>query len=152
MNLGVSRLWSAKALAYNSRMATRATEAPEAQGHEDAGHPWSPAPTSPPWAVVVPEVDPNELRASALRQARRLVEFYRITADELVGSTPATAVAPADVVEASTAAVRPVKYRHPVTGDTWDGVGAHPQWMRQALLQDGYRVAELLAVPDADTV
>ena len=80
------------------------------------------------------------------------MEFYRITADELVGSTPANRVAPADLDEPSTAADRPVKYRHPVTGDTWDGVGAHPQWMRQALLQDGYRVADLLAVPDADTV
>ena len=27
--------------------------------------------------------------------------------------------------------------------ETWDGLGAHPEWMRQALLKDGYRVAEL---------
>ena len=40
-----------------------------------------------------------------------------------------------------------IKYRHPVTGETWDGEGPHPQWMRQALLHDGYRVDELRTAP-----
>ena len=93
-----------------------------------------------------PDIDPAELRASALRQARRLVEFYRITAEEL-SDTPSPAestVQPEEAAQSCTQPARPVKYRHPVTGDTWDGVGPHPDWMRQALLKDGYRVAELL--------
>lgn len=89
-------------------------------------------------------VDTEELRASALRQARRLVEFYRITPQELLDSgdlpgSPAT--------QESVQPNLPVKYRHPVTGETWDGVGLHPQWMRQALLHDGYRVEELRVNP-----
>lgn len=85
-----------------------------------------------------PEVDAQALRASALRQARRLVEFYRITPEELTEA----ASAPRDT-EGTPVQERPVKFRHPVTGDTWDGVGTHPQWMRQALLKDGFRVDEL---------
>lgn len=85
--------------------------------------------------------DPESLRASALRQARWLVEFYRITPQELQ-APPLPASAAAAVAEAPPAPL-PVKYRHPVTGETWDGVGAHPPWMRKALLQDGYRVVEL---------
>ena len=96
-----------------------------------------------------PDVDPSELRASALRQARRLVEFYRITAEELTDERdPCNSSEPAPgASESSVAQTRPVKYRHPLTGDTWDGVGPHPAWMRQALLKDGYRVAELLVEP-----
>lgn len=84
-----------------------------------------------------PEVDLEALRASALRQARRLVDFYRITTEELEQAAGSGAKIEAAVVPA------PVKYRHPVTGETWDGQGTHPQWMRQALLSDGYRVADL---------
>jgi DNA-binding protein H-NS len=96
-----------------------------------------------------PEVDPSELRASALRQARRLVEFYCITPEELTDerdmcNSPESA---RGASESSVALTRAVKYRHPVTGETWDGVGPHPDWMRQALLKDGYRVAELLVEP-----
>ncbi len=36
-----------------------------------------------------------------------------------------------------------VKYRHPVSGETWDGEGLQPEWLRHALLKEGYRVAEL---------
>jgi DNA-binding protein H-NS len=36
-----------------------------------------------------------------------------------------------------------VKYRHPVTGDTWNGLGSHPQWLRDALLKEGYTVEQL---------
>ena len=89
------------------------------------------------WAPLA-EVDLHALRASALRQARRLVEFYRITPEELTGTARVEADRSVALVQE-----RPVKFRHPVTGDTWDGVGPHPEWMRQALLKDGYRVDEL---------
>ncbi|MEY2730149.1 MAG: hypothetical protein RL584_1275 [Pseudomonadota bacterium] len=91
-----------------------------------------------------PAVDAQALRASALRQARRLVEFYRITPAELCAErAPATG---ADL-PATPSEVPLIKYRHPVTGETWDGEGPHPQWMRQALLHDGYRVDELRTAP-----
>ena len=40
---------------------------------------------------------------------------------------------------------RPVsaKYRHPPTGETWDGKGAQPDWLRKALLREGFTVDEL---------
>ena len=91
-----------------------------------------------------PAVEWHARRASARRQARRLVEFYRITPAELCAErAPATgADLPATPSEAPL-----IKYRHPVTGETWDGEGPHPQWMRQALLHDGYRVHELRTAP-----
>ncbi len=89
--------------------------------------------------VVREPVSPHALRASALRQARWLMAFYGITPEELVARVPAQMAA----VDSGVPRALPVKYRHPVTGDTWDGEGSHPQWLRRALLQDGYRVAEL---------
>ena len=32
---------------------------------------------------------------------------------------------------------------HPKTGESWDGHGTHPDWLRRALLKEGYTVAEL---------
>lgn len=34
-------------------------------------------------------------------------------------------------------------YRHPITGETWDGVGRQPGWLKRALLAEGYRPQEL---------
>lgn len=34
-------------------------------------------------------------------------------------------------------------YQHPRTGDHWDGQGEQPEWLRNALLREGYRPAEL---------
>lgn len=34
-------------------------------------------------------------------------------------------------------------YRHPITGETWDGVGHQPGWLKRALLEEGYRPQEL---------
>ncbi len=36
-----------------------------------------------------------------------------------------------------------IKYQHPLTGDTWDGEGLQPDWLRQALLKDGYLLDEV---------
>jgi DNA-binding protein H-NS len=96
-------------------------------------------------ATEAPPLDAQALRASVLRQARWLVDFYRIAPDELLASAPQSALVPQQ-----SPAPLPIKYRHPVTGESWDGVGAHPQWMRQALLQDGYRVEELRVTPNAE--
>jgi DNA-binding protein H-NS len=77
-------------------------------------------------------------RAAVIRRIRTLVEFWAITPEEL--SLPMEAL-PAP--PAPPPADAPVKYRHPVTGDTWNGVGSHPQWLRNALLKEGYTVEQL---------
>ncbi|UUX94179.1 H-NS histone family protein [Aquabacterium sp. J223] len=74
-------------------------------------------------------------RRVALHTIRSLVEFWRIQPHELEGELPTPPRAEP--------VLRPVKYRHPVTAETWDGDGAQPDWLRRALLQEGYTVAEL---------
>lgn len=79
-------------------------------------------------------------RERALHVARQLVEFWRIEPRELTGRQPSPARPDATPA---------VKYRHPVTGESWNGMGAQPEWLRRALGKEGYRVAELRA--DAST-
>ena len=76
-------------------------------------------------------------RAAVIHRIRTLVEFWGITPEELDGELPEMPV----VIEAPRPAI--VKYRHPETGDTWDGVGPHPQWLRDALLKEGFTVEQL---------
>ena len=38
---------------------------------------------------------------------------------------------------------RTVRYRHPVSGCTWDGQGHQPQWLRDALLHEGWLLIDL---------
>lgn len=74
---------------------------------------------------------------AVLRSVRKLVAFWQITADELSGIPEPVKV----VVE-----VRPPagpKYRHPRSGETWDGEGPQPAWLREALTRQGYTVEEL---------
>ena len=67
---------------------------------------------------------------------RQLVEFWNISPQELRGPLPpAPAPAPQGPL--------PIRYRHPVGGETWDGQGEHPTWLREALLKQGYTVDEL---------
>ena len=75
-------------------------------------------------------------KLAALRTVRKLVEFWNITPQELRGPMPpAPPLAPAGSL--------PIRYRHPVSGETWDGQGEHPAWLRDALLKQGYTVDEL---------
>jgi DNA-binding protein H-NS len=82
-----------------------------------------------------------ESKARSLTQAQRaalsriegLMEYWRISAEEIRG-------APTDIAPPR----RPkIKYQHPKTGETWDGEGPHPDWLRHALLKEGYMVSEL---------
>ena len=75
-------------------------------------------------------------KLAALRTVRKLVEFWNITPQELHGPVPAPAPPPP-------AGTLPIRYRHPVSGETWDGQGEHPAWLRDALLKQGYTVEEL---------
>lgn len=71
-------------------------------------------------------------RAIALHQIQQLVEFWCIELHELEG--------PWNLPKPS----RPsIKYQHPLTGETWDGEGPQPGWLRQALLKDGYLLDEV---------
>jgi DNA-binding protein H-NS len=80
-------------------------------------------------------------RAAVIHRIRSLVEFWAITPEELEGELPAEPV----VLEAPPPAA--VKYRHPQSGETWDGIGPHPQWLRDALLKEGFTVDQLKPAP-----
>jgi DNA-binding protein H-NS len=81
-------------------------------------------------------------RAAVIHRIRTLVEYWGITPEELEQATPYVAAA-AECLPSGT-----VKYRHPRSGDTWDGHGAHPQWLRDALLKEGFTVDELRPATD----
>lgn len=77
-------------------------------------------------------------RAAVIHRIRMLVEFWNITPEELAQDGPLPPPLPELPPQPAV-----VKYRHPVSGDTWDGVGPHPQWLRDALLKEGFTVEQL---------
>lgn len=81
---------------------------------------------------------------AVLRSVRKLVAFWQITADELSGIPE-----PVKVVEEEKPPAGP-KYRHPRSGETWDGEGSQPDWLREALTRQGYTVEEL-RLPNKET-
>lgn len=81
---------------------------------------------------------------AVLRSVRKLVAFWQITADELSGIPE-----PEKVVEEVKPPAGP-KYRHPRSGETWDGEGSQPDWLRDALTRQGYTVEELRLPHGAD--
>ena len=80
---------------------------------------------------------------AVVRSVRKLIDFWQITPRELgASSRPArTLAAPAPVEQ------KAAKYRHPRSGETWDGDGSQPDWLRLALTKEGYTVEELRVVP-----
>ncbi|OGA84666.1 MAG: hypothetical protein A2711_02770 [Burkholderiales bacterium RIFCSPHIGHO2_01_FULL_63_240] len=81
---------------------------------------------------------------AVLRSVRKLVDFWQIEAHELGGIVPPVATPLPTVVEAA----RP-SYRHPISGETWQGEGSQPEWLKVALTREGYTVEELrLSVSD----
>ncbi len=95
-----------------------------------------------------PDIDTSEEplsareRAAVIHRIRMLVEFWGITPEELEQDAPVVHILPAEPPRAF------VKYRHPESGATWDGHGAHPQWLRDALLKEGFTVDQLKPAPD----
>lgn len=75
-------------------------------------------------------------RAAVLARISALIEYWGFTDEELSASIESLGLA-------SIKPAKPVKYRHPVSGETWDGDGPHPEWLRDALLKEGLRVDEL---------
>ncbi len=90
-------------------------------------------------AISYIEVKTPEQEA-ALRAIRKLIDFWQIEPEELVGGEVPVKFVPVEL---------PPKYRHPVSGDTWDGQGSQPQWLREALTKQGYTVEELRHTPPA---
>ena len=80
---------------------------------------------------------------AVIRLIRKLLDFWKIVPDELEFERE---FVPQPVIKAPLGP----KYRHPVSHETWDGHGAQPPWLRQALTRQGYTVEELrvLAGPD----
>ncbi len=81
-------------------------------------------------------------RIAAIRKIRKLMDFWRISPAELRGR-PAPQLQPARAAE--------VRYRHPITQEVWDGQGVQPQWLRDALIKQGYTVDELRPVDVSPT-
>jgi len=76
---------------------------------------------------------------AVVRAVRKLIDFWQISPRELGGlrASRAHSPTPAPVVDKSP------KYRHPRSGETWDGEGSQPPWLREALTRQGYTVEEL---------
>jgi DNA-binding protein H-NS len=68
----------------------------------------------------------------ALRYIEKIMSFWEITPADLRRAPAAAKPPPA-----------PLKYRHPSSGEQWDGIGKQPQWLRDALLKEGLTVDEL---------
>ena len=64
-----------------------------------------------------------------IAEVRTLMADHEITLEEILDDVPADACR--------------VTHRHPVSGETWNGIGAQPEWLRSALLSEGYRPADL---------
>ncbi len=76
---------------------------------------------------------------AVVRAVRKLIDFWQITPREL-GAGAAVKPKP---VAAPLVVDRTPKYRHPRSGETWDGEGSQPPWLREALTRQGYTVEEL---------
>lgn len=91
--------------------------------------------------------EPDNLSAEqriAVNKIKSLMSFWGIAPAELGRAKAAVRTRP-PVARAATP-----KYRHPISGQTWDGVGAQPDWLKTALLKEGYLVEELRAAAVAE--
>lgn len=77
----------------------------------------------------------HEALAGRIAEVKALMAAHGISLEDILDDGPVNA--------------GHVTHRHPVTGQTWNGVGAQPEWLRTALLAEGYRPADL-RVPTGD--
>ena len=87
----------------------------------------------------VAEVDAKSKRI-VIGQIETLMEFWDISVEDLEESARDASTPGVEPQEAASAVAQ---FRHPVTQETWDGLGPQPAWLRRALLEEGYRVEEL---------
>lgn len=76
---------------------------------------------------------------AVLRSIKKLLDFWQISPDELGLEELPPIVRN---VEPPAPPAGP-KYRHPHTGETWNGEGSQPPWIREALTKEGFTVEEL---------
>ena len=77
-------------------------------------------------------------KAAVISRIQTLMEFWGIQPEDLEGGEM-----PKPVEEPASPAPLPPKYVHPKTHETWDGQGVQPQWLKDAVLKEGYLVEEL---------
>lgn len=80
-------------------------------------------------------------KIAAIRTIRKLMEFWSISTRELRSEVIGVAE------QHTTTKKLSVRYRHPVSGEEWDGVGRQPDWLRHALIKEGYTVEEIRVAP-----
>lgn len=85
-----------------------------------------------------PSDDPPE-KLALIRTIRKLMAFWQIEPGELDTGLPAP---PPPPPRPKRVAALP-RYRHPISGLHWNGEGMQPEWLRDALLREGYTVDEL---------
>lgn len=71
----------------------------------------------------------REALADRIREVRTLMAEHDITLE--------------DLLDGGDADPGRITHRHPVTGETWNGLGTQPEWVRNALLVEGYRPSDL---------
>ncbi|MGH6648298.1 H-NS family nucleoid-associated regulatory protein [Aquabacterium sp.] len=86
---------------------------------------------------------------AVLRSIKKLLDFWQISPDELGIEESTTIVRKAEPPPPPAGP----KYQHPRTGETWNGEGSQPPWIREALTKEGYTVDELrLSTPAPEQV
>ena len=71
-------------------------------------------------------------KSGVIAQARKAIEVYGITAEELFGATGRRSSAGGKPAKAAAGSVGAPKYRDPETGKTWTGRGKPPTWIAGA--------------------
>jgi DNA-binding protein H-NS len=75
-------------------------------------------------------------KLAAIRTIRKLMDFWSISPREL-GRGSSHPTYSASIPKNS------IRYRHPVSGEEWNGIGRQPDWLRNALLKEGFTVEEI---------
>jgi DNA-binding protein H-NS len=85
-------------------------------------------------------------KAAVISRIHTLMEFWGITPEDLEADLEVkhrvARKKQQQSAEPAAAATAP-KYAHPKTGQVWDGEGPQPQWLKDAVLKEGYLVEEL---------
>jgi DNA-binding protein H-NS len=88
-------------------------------------------------------VDKHGITVSELRDLARAIQRERPRKAESIREVKALmkqhGLTVADLMEKKATRA----YQHPVSGQRWNGAGAQPEWLKQALLSEGYRPEEL---------
>ena len=80
-------------------------------------------------------------KSGVIAQARKAIEVYGITAEELFGTMGRRSGAAGRTAKAAAGSVGMPKYRDPETGKTWTGRGKPPTWIVGAKDRDAFLIA-----------